>query len=61
MRYQSLANDSVTKAYVANGSDVQGLIDPLQSVPKSFPYPITKVVEGFDATGRRTDDDYITP
>jgi putative ABC transport system permease protein len=44
----SLASNSVAKAYVANGSDVQGLIDPLQPLPQSFPFPIAKVIEGFD-------------
>lgn len=45
----SLDANSVEKAYVANGSDVQGLIDPLAVVPASFPYPVTKVTESFDA------------
>jgi len=34
---------------VANGSDVQGLIDPTQSLPRRFPYPITKVLQSFDS------------
>ena len=45
----SLAADNIEKAFVANGSDVQGLIDPAQNLPGSFPYPITKVTEVFDA------------
>ena len=44
---RSLDASSVEKAYVANGSDVQGLIDPEQPPPRSFPFPITKVEEGF--------------
>jgi hypothetical protein len=46
---RSLHDGSIAKAYVANGSDVQGLIDPVQSAPRSFPYPITKVQEIFNA------------
>ena len=44
---RSLDASSVEKAYVANGSDVQGLIDPAQPPPQSFPFPITKVEEAF--------------
>ena len=44
---RSLHASSVEKAYVANGSDVQGLIDPEQPPPRSFPFPITKVEEAF--------------
>ena len=45
----SLAANNTEKAFVANGSDVQGLIDSAQSLPKSFRFPITKVTEIFDA------------
>jgi hypothetical protein len=45
----SLAKSSTEKALVSNGSDLQGLIDPARSLPASFPYPITKVAEIFDA------------
>jgi hypothetical protein len=45
---RSLHDGSITKAYVANGSDVQALIDPVQAAPRSFPYPITKVQEIFN-------------
>ena len=34
---------------MANGSDVQGVIDPAMAVPRSFPYPVTKVSEIFNA------------
>jgi putative ABC transport system permease protein len=44
---QSLHASSVEKAYVANGSDVQALIDPAQAPPRSFPFPIAKVEEAF--------------
>lgn len=44
---RSLDASSVEKAYVANGSDVQGLIDPEQPPPRAFPFPITKVEEAF--------------
>lgn len=44
----SLAANSVAKAYVANGSDVQGVIAP-GPLPASFPYPVTEVTETFDA------------
>ena len=45
----SLAANNTEKALVSNGSDVQGLIDPAQKLPQSFPYPVTKVQEWFDA------------
>ena len=45
----SLSANNTEKAFVANGSDVQGLIDRSQNPPKSFPYPVTKVTEVFDA------------
>ncbi|MDX6386551.1 MAG: putative transport system permease protein [Gaiellaceae bacterium] len=44
----SLSSNSAEKAYVANGSDVQGLIDAQQTLPQAFPYPITKVVQSFN-------------
>lgn len=43
----SLTANSEQKAYVANGSDVQGLVDPSLVLPREFPYPITKVVQSF--------------
>jgi putative ABC transport system permease protein len=49
----SLHSNTNEKAYVANGADVQGLIDPVQRLP-AFPYPLTKVVEAFNAA--RLDD-----
>ena len=50
----SLHANRTEKAYVANGADVQGLIDIGQALPRQFPYPITKVVETFN-TGRLDD------
>jgi putative ABC transport system permease protein len=44
----SLAANSAEKAYVANGADVQGLIDPGQVLPSGFPYPIAKVRQSLD-------------
>jgi len=44
----SLSSNSAEKAYVANGGDVQGLIGPLQELPRTFPYPLAKVKESFD-------------
>ena len=44
----SLDSNSSEKAYVANGADVQGLIDPVKVVPAGFPFPATKVLESFD-------------
>ncbi|MFZ1881778.1 MAG: hypothetical protein WAU41_16670 [Gaiellaceae bacterium] len=44
----SLDSNSSEKAYVANGADVQGLIDPVKVVQPSFPFPATKVEESFD-------------
>jgi hypothetical protein len=45
----SLDSNSSEKAYVANGADVQGLIDPAKAVRGSFPFPATKVAESFDS------------
>ncbi len=45
----SLRTSSTEKAFVSNGSDVQGLVDPAQALPSPFPYPVTKVAEVFDA------------
>ena len=45
----SLVANSTEKALVANGSDVQGVVDPARAVPRSFPYPATIVSEIFDA------------
>ena len=45
----SLSANSHVKAFVSNGSDVQGIIDPARAIPRSFPYPVTKVSEVFDA------------
>ncbi len=45
----SLVTSSTEKAYVANGSDVQGVIDAGRSLPRRFPYPITKASVVFSA------------
>jgi hypothetical protein len=45
---KSLRSNSTEKAYVANGADVQGLIDQGQTLPRRFAYPIAKVVQSFD-------------
>jgi hypothetical protein len=45
----SLTSNSREKAFVANGSDVQGLIDQQQSLPRAFPVPIARVVQSFDS------------
>ena len=39
----SLTHTTAEKAYIANGSDVQGTIQPTQSTPPKFAYPVTKV------------------
>lgn len=61
----SLATNSHEKALVANGSDVQGLIDSTHSVPPSFPFPATRVTEVFAAgqldSGRRIDVVRVDP
>jgi hypothetical protein len=44
----SLDSTSAEKAYVANGADVQGLIDQGQTFPRSFPYPLAKVEQSFN-------------
>ncbi len=44
----SLSSNSAEKAYVANGADVQGLIDAGQTFPPNFPYPIAKVRQSLD-------------
>lgn len=43
----SLTAGSAEKAYVSNGSDVQGLIDVTQSLPATFPFPIAKVQQAY--------------
>jgi putative ABC transport system permease protein len=45
----SLTSNSREKAFVANGSDVQGLIDQQQALPRGFPVPIARVVQSFDS------------
>jgi len=45
----SLTSNSREKAFVANGSDVQGLIDSQRALPRSFPVPIARVVQSFDS------------
>jgi hypothetical protein len=50
----SLHSNRDEKAYVANGADVQGYIDAGQTLPASFPYPVTKVLETFN--NARLDD-----
>jgi hypothetical protein len=45
----SLTSNSREKAFVANGSDVQGLIDSQRPLPRSFPVPIARVVQSFDS------------
>jgi len=40
---ESLTHSTVEKAYIGNGSDAQGSIQPNQSAPRRFPYPITKI------------------
>jgi hypothetical protein len=50
----SLHSNREEKAYVANGADVQGYIDAGQTLPASFPYPLTKVLETFNSA--RLDD-----
>ncbi|HEV8460018.1 MAG TPA: hypothetical protein VGQ38_04855 [Gaiellaceae bacterium] len=61
----SLATNSHEKALVANGSDVQGLIDSTRDVPASFPFPATRVTEVFSAgqlqSGRRIDVITVDP
>jgi putative ABC transport system permease protein len=50
----SLHENSAEKAYVANGADVQGYIDAGETLPATFPYPLTKVLETFNSA--RLDD-----
>ncbi|MCW2964552.1 MAG: rane protein of unknown function [Actinomycetia bacterium] len=50
----SLHSNRAEKAYVANGADVQGYIDTGQTLPATFPYPLTKVLETFNSA--RLDD-----
>jgi hypothetical protein len=45
----SLDSNSAEKAYVANGAEVQGLIDAAKVVPRGFTFPVTKVEESFDS------------
>ncbi|HEV7640062.1 MAG TPA: hypothetical protein VGO39_04225, partial [Gaiellaceae bacterium] len=50
----SLHSNRDEKAYVANGADVQGYVDASQTLPATFPYPLTKVLETFNSA--RLDD-----
>ena len=50
----SLHTNREEKAYVANGADVQGYVDAGQTMPATFPYPLTKVLA--DVQQRRLDD-----
>jgi len=46
----SLTGGTVQLSYYdANGGDVQGLIDPVQALPRAFPYPLAKVEQSFDS------------
>jgi putative ABC transport system permease protein len=44
---RTLASSRTEKAYVANGSDVQGVIDPLGRLPAPLPFPAARVTEDF--------------
>lgn len=39
----SLQRSSAVKAFVANGSDVQGVIDPSETITSPFPFPVAVV------------------
>jgi putative ABC transport system permease protein len=52
----SLASNSEQKAYVANGSDVQGIVDP-EAVVRSATFPVAKVEQSFGSA--RLDDDTV--
>lgn len=45
----SLASNSREKAYVANGSDVQGVVDSRRAATAGIEYPATIVTEAFNA------------
>jgi putative ABC transport system permease protein len=49
----SLDTNTSLKAYVANGSDVSSIVDPSQTLPAGFPYPVAKVSQSFN-TARLT-------
>jgi hypothetical protein len=61
----SLATNSTEKALVANGSDVQGLIDGTRRFLPPLPYPVTRVTEVFSAgqleSGKRLDVITVEP
>jgi hypothetical protein len=44
----SLDASTAQKAYVSNGADVAGVIDPVQPLPRRFPYPLAKVEQTFN-------------
>jgi len=56
---RSLERSAAQKAAIANGSDVQGLVDPGATVTKPFPFPVALVqVDALDVSlpdGRRID------
>ncbi len=45
----SLGHTTNEKAYIANGGDVAGIVQPSQALPRGFPYPLTKVAFGSGA------------
>src|SRR5262249_18823598 len=55
---RSLVRSVAMKAFIANGSDVQGLVDSVATVPEGLPFPIALVqVDSLDGSwpaGRRT-------
>jgi hypothetical protein len=48
---RSLVRSVAMKAFVANGSDVQGFVDPIATVPKGLPFPVALVqVDSLDVS-----------
>src|SRR5262249_13124754 len=50
----SLEQTTELKAYTGNGSDVSAIVQPSEVLPKSFPYPVTKVEVGHGSGAANT-------
>jgi putative ABC transport system permease protein len=50
----SLEQTTELKAYTGNGSDVAAIVQPSEVLPKTFPYPVTKVEVGHGSGAANT-------
>jgi putative ABC transport system permease protein len=50
----SLKHTTDEKAYISNGGDVAGIVQPSEALPRGFPFPLTKVEFGNGAAAANT-------